>query len=408
MLLEEEIEYIINKYLPINIIKKKVFGEVFTPICLINNMLDKLPSNVFENPHLKWLDPCAGIGNFMLIIYFRLMNGLKIWEIDVEKRSKHILQNMLYMVEINKENVDKILNIFTYTNINVNILCQDFIQYSNTFFCNFDIIIGNPPFQLKSGKGSKNKLYEKIIEKCLPFLKENGYLNMLVPDNLFAGNSSKLYKELIKYNIKWIDFSNIWTQSFEKIQQNICCFLLEYKDKDINLRNKTLIITNSNNNLELILEDRSINPIRNWTLEMELLMNQYLTKSKNKSIIYNRGQNINCYSNSYSVNTYPIIYTLKDRLYTSDINLVKGLNIKKVIIFIINTKNEYYIDWEGKYGAGPNTIFIPFANNIEGQKLDAFFKSNVFHLLMASCKTCRQFIKIGLIQYLNLDFILNK
>lgn len=414
MLLEEEIEEIINKYLPVNIIKKKEYGEVFTPSCLINNMLDRLPLNIFENPDLKWLDPCAGIGNFILIIYFRLMKGLNQWEIDAEKRSKHILKNMLYMVEINKENVEIALNIFKNVNVNANIneniLCQDFLQYSNTFLCNFDIIIGNPPFQLKSGKGGKNKLYEKIIAKCLPLLNVKGYLYLLVPDNLFAGNSSNIYKELIKYHIKWIDFSSLWTQSFSfgKIQQNICCFLLENKKNHLT-KVKTKII--NNDSLQILLKDRPINPIRNWTKDLELLIDKYLTKrnskNKNNNIIYNRGQNINCYSNTYSLNTYTIIYTLKDRLYTLDMNLVKGLHVKKVIIFIINTKNEYYIDWKGEYGAGPNTVYIPFSNEIEGQKLDAFFKSDIYHLLMGSCKTCRQFIKIGLIQYLNLSLILN-
>jgi hypothetical protein len=401
-LLEEEIESIIHKYLPINIINKKVFGEVFTPTCLINNMLDRLPLNIFENPHLKWLDPCAGIGNFMLIIYFRLMKGLKLWEINLEKRSNHILQNMLYMIEINKENVKVAFNIFTYENMNANIICQDFLLYSNTFLCKFDIIIGNPPFQLKSGKGSKNKLYEKIIAKCLPLINVNGYLYLLVPDNLFAGNSSKIYKELIKYNIEWIDFSNIWTNAFGKIQQNICCFLLENKDIETKVKTKIL----NNNSLQILLKDRPINPIRNWTKDLELLIDKYLLNNKNNNIIYNRGQNINCYSNTYSVNTYSIIYTVKDRLYSSDLNLVKGLHVKKIIIFIINTKNEYYIDWNGEYGAGPNTIYIPFTNEIEGQKLDAFLKSEIYHLLMGSCKTCRQFIKIGLIQYLNLDLII--
>ena len=78
-------------------IEKKKFGEVFTPIPLINEMLDKLPQEVWINPDLKWLDPANGMGNFMIIIYFRLNEGLKDIFMNDEVRKKHILENMLYM-----------------------------------------------------------------------------------------------------------------------------------------------------------------------------------------------------------------------------------------------------------------------------------------------------------------------
>jgi hypothetical protein len=34
------------------------------------------------------------------------MDGLKKWEPNEKKRSKHIIENMLYMVELNKKNCD--------------------------------------------------------------------------------------------------------------------------------------------------------------------------------------------------------------------------------------------------------------------------------------------------------------
>ena len=57
--------------------KLKSNGEVFTPVYLINDMIDKLPTDVWGNPDLKWLDPCAGIGNFPIVIIEKLMIGLK-------------------------------------------------------------------------------------------------------------------------------------------------------------------------------------------------------------------------------------------------------------------------------------------------------------------------------------------
>ena len=60
----------------------------------------RFPNNVWSNTKLKWLDPAAGVGNFGLLIYYRLMNGLKSKIPDLKKRSTHILENMLYQVEL--------------------------------------------------------------------------------------------------------------------------------------------------------------------------------------------------------------------------------------------------------------------------------------------------------------------
>ena len=53
-----------------NLISKKKnkerYGEVFTNFSLIDKMLDLLPQELFQNPNLKWLDPCAGTGYFMM------------------------------------------------------------------------------------------------------------------------------------------------------------------------------------------------------------------------------------------------------------------------------------------------------------------------------------------------------
>ena len=60
----------------------KTFGEVMTPLFLVNDMLDTIPKEVWINPHLKWLDPCNGIGTFFSVVVERLMNGLTFFEPD--------------------------------------------------------------------------------------------------------------------------------------------------------------------------------------------------------------------------------------------------------------------------------------------------------------------------------------
>ena len=64
--------------------EKKENGEVFTPLSLVNEMLDKLDEayikeqgkSIFTEDEFKWLDPAVGIGNFSIIVYQRLMKGL--------------------------------------------------------------------------------------------------------------------------------------------------------------------------------------------------------------------------------------------------------------------------------------------------------------------------------------------
>ena len=72
---------------------------------LVNEMLDKLPIDVWKNKNLKWFDPASGMGNFPIAVYLRLMESLKDEIPNNEERKKHILENMLYMSELNKKNV---------------------------------------------------------------------------------------------------------------------------------------------------------------------------------------------------------------------------------------------------------------------------------------------------------------
>jgi type I restriction-modification system DNA methylase subunit len=70
------LEFIENNLKPKETEKKK-FGEVFTPISLINEMLDVIPAKVFQDKKLKWFDPANGMGNFPIVVYLRLMEELK-------------------------------------------------------------------------------------------------------------------------------------------------------------------------------------------------------------------------------------------------------------------------------------------------------------------------------------------
>jgi len=113
--------------------KRKINAEVFTPNDLIIKMLDSIPEENWENPNFTWLDPCAGIGNFSVFVLNRLMSGLSQWEPNEELRKKHILENMLYHVEMNPESVVKLQKVLNPEGkYSLNIHCGDFLQFADS------------------------------------------------------------------------------------------------------------------------------------------------------------------------------------------------------------------------------------------------------------------------------------
>jgi len=78
----------------------KKYGEVFTPKWLVEDMLDKLPEEVWTDSSKRWLEPACGYGVFLKAIKDRLMVGLKDEIPDYFTREKHIIQNMLFGCDI--------------------------------------------------------------------------------------------------------------------------------------------------------------------------------------------------------------------------------------------------------------------------------------------------------------------
>lgn len=184
----EEIQKKIEEYLPVRDAEKDKFGEVFTPIKLIEEMLDKLPKDVWKNKDYKWLDPANGIGNFPMIAYKKLMDGLKDVIKDEKTRSEHIIKNMLYMFEINPKNVGVSRKIFGK---DANIFCGDFLSMDigkATGIDKFDVIMGNPPFNkpqegTRKGSYGGRTLWDKFVKKSLEILNKNGFLAFINPAN---------------------------------------------------------------------------------------------------------------------------------------------------------------------------------------------------------------------------------
>ena len=87
--------------------------------------------------------------------------------------------------------------------------------------------------------------------------------------------------------------------------------------------------------------------------------------------------------------------------------MAAGFGQKKAIVFSISTDLAFKMDYSGKFGAGPNTFYIPFETIKEGKRLETFLKSKEYKELVLATKTSRQYLKIALIEHLKLNKIMH-
>ena len=202
---------IINRQSVIKEKEKKKRGEVFTPISLIYQVLEQLPKNVWLNKNLKWLDPANGIGNFPIIIYYKLMQSLKSIITNDSKRSKHIIEKMLFMIELNKKNCSICKNIFHQIDpyASANITTSDFLNPNITNI--YDIIIGNPPYQKKVGNTKYHRIWDKFVIKAIQLnLKKNGYLVFIHPGSWrdIKGNYRAVFNLIMERDLQYLTMRN--------------------------------------------------------------------------------------------------------------------------------------------------------------------------------------------------------
>ena len=102
----------------------KVTQEVFTPMELVEYMIDDIDIELLKDPESTFIDNSAGCGNFLVGLKQRLLQY---------HSEEHILENMLYAVEMMEDNHKELCNRLGVDVTHPHYVCHDALTYDYSF-----------------------------------------------------------------------------------------------------------------------------------------------------------------------------------------------------------------------------------------------------------------------------------
>lgn len=402
---------LIESCLKPKVVEKKKHGEVFTPIELVNEMLNKLPQDVWTNKDLTWFDPANGMGNYPIIIYQRLMITLKPIIKNSKKRKKHILENMLYMCELNKKNVFSCKKIFDINDeYKLNLYEGDFLKL-DTFktwgISHFDIIIGNPPYQKENKKtnnargGTNNNLYLDFVTNSFKILAKLGYLVFIHPQN-WRKIKSKILKEYTDRDIIYMAL-NQGSDSFKGVSVKTDYYIVK------NSKTKKFQTTVSCKYKKIIYNSICVIP-RNMTF-IPNLYNDHISNILEKIQSHPKAMSYECILNSDCHKTRPHVNEGETKKFKNPLYNTAGKPYKyyssrphkdqyknKVILSNSGKLSPLYDD--GKYGTTQDSMYILVENEKESDRIVNAFNNDLYKILLEICKWSNFRNEASLISYL--------
>lgn len=185
---DKVLKYISDHLSPKNT-ERQQLGEVFTPMEFVNSMLSHLPDSVWKNPDAKWLDPANGMGNFPIAVFLKLNQTLKSAFPSEKARHTHIIQNMLYMFEINSKNSKIARQLFKKIapDVEPNIWTTDSLAVTAEKLRakgwpeRYTVIMGNPPFNRGGVTKGGGTLWPLFMDKAFEWVAPGGYIDFVHP-----------------------------------------------------------------------------------------------------------------------------------------------------------------------------------------------------------------------------------
>lgn len=145
-------------------------GEVQTPKELAQEMINKLPEEIFISDKTTFLDPCFGSGTFLRAIVEKL------------REYGHSDENISLRLMGVEKSTRFINTVSRISNIKPTLIHSNFLEY-NFKNMKFDVVIGNPPYQTPGMKSNHKKYWIEFLLKGRSLLNDNGYLCFVTPSS---------------------------------------------------------------------------------------------------------------------------------------------------------------------------------------------------------------------------------